>query len=65
MFENKLISGIIFTLGGVIYLFSLFKRRKTEGSGAWELSMIFKGLVGGIAFIAIGIVSLMMHFGIL
>lgn len=64
MFEEyKLITGVLFVLGGLIYLYTLFKRRSPIQGNCWDKSMWFAGMVGGICLILIGIVDILIHFG--
>lgn len=53
---NNIILGgcviIIFTT----YIFFLLKRRGNNLNDLWSVSMLFKGLLGGLVFIMIGII---------
>ncbi len=53
---NNIILGgcviIIFTT----YIFFLLKRRGNNLNDLWSVSMLFKGLLGGLVFIVIGII---------
>ena len=51
---KNLILGILILLLAFIYMFWLI-RHLSVNKDSWGQSMDFKGLVGGIAFIAIGI----------
>ncbi|WP_411032089.1 hypothetical protein [Spongiimicrobium sp. 3-5] len=48
--------GILLTLSGIIYLVTLFLRRSPNEGNLWDKSMLFRGIVGGLALIAIGLV---------
>lgn len=50
----NIIIGFCTVLLSMIYLINLYKRRKNND--LWEVSMKFKGLVGGIGFLVIGII---------
>jgi hypothetical protein len=63
--NNKLLFGLGFLVLSVIYLYFLFQRRSLKKADEWDLAMLFKGLVGGLAFLALGAVLLLMHFGYL
>ena len=63
--ENKLIFGILFVIFGCVFLYFNFNNDDYEKERAWDIAMIFRGLVGGLAFIAIGLVLLLMEFEIL
>lgn len=49
-------------LGGCViiilttYIFFLLKRRGNNLNDLWSVSMLFKGLLGGLVFIMIGII---------
>jgi uncharacterized membrane protein HdeD (DUF308 family) len=62
--ENDLILGVLFLLIGVIYLYSLFKRRSLKEGNSWDKSMFFRGIVGGVCLILIGVVSLLIYLDI-
>jgi len=62
MFESKLIFGIIMIVTGLTYLITSFQRRKWNEGDLWDKSMLFRGLVGGISLILIGIVSILIHY---
>ena len=49
--------GFALLLFSLIYLFLLFKRNNKEikNLNAWDLSMLLKGVVGGILLLIIGI----------
>jgi len=51
----KLFLGILCILIGIIYLLSLFKRRSYKNSDIWDKSMLFRGFLGGLGFILIGV----------
>lgn len=51
----KLFLGILCILIGIIYLLSLFKRRSYKNSDIWDKSMLFRGFIGGLGFILIGV----------
>jgi len=57
MFENnKLIFGICFLMAGLAFLYIVLK------DDLWGGSMFLQGIVGGLAFIIIGIILISMHF---
>ncbi len=59
---NDLINGITFILLGIIFLSSVFKNYFLKEGNTWDKSMFFRGIVGGIAFIAIGITYVLKHY---
>jgi hypothetical protein len=63
--NNKLLFGLGFLVLSIIYIYILFQRRSLKKADEWDLAMLFKGLVGGLAFLALGAVLLLMHFGYL
>jgi hypothetical protein len=64
MTENKLIFGIVMIIIGLILFYFFIIREYGQNKDAWGLAMYFKGLVGSLSFILIGIVSLLIYFGI-
>ncbi len=63
--ENKLVFGIFFVIFGCVFLYFNFSNDDCEKERVWDMAMIFRGLVGGLALIIIGIVLLLMEFEIL
>jgi len=61
--KNKLLFGIIFIILGLVLLVFNFKNKDYDKNRAWDFAMIYKGLVGSLAFIAIGLVLIMIHYG--
>jgi len=59
--EIDLILGVVFLLFGIFYLYFFFKRRSFKEGNAWDKSMFFRGIVGGICIILVGIVSLLIY----
>ncbi|UOB16293.1 hypothetical protein [Abyssalbus ytuae] len=62
--NNKLPFGLLLIVVGTIYLFFLFKRRNFREGNTWDKSMFIRGIIGGIFLIIIGIVAILMYFGI-
>jgi len=52
---NIILGGVI-VVTSFIYLFFLLKRRLNKISDMWSVTMLYKGLAGGIVFIVIGII---------
>ncbi len=63
--NNKLIFGIGFIICGIALLCFNFNSKDYKKDNAWDLALLFKGLVGGIAAIVVGIVILFIYFKIL
>lgn len=60
--ENKLIFGILFILFGCVFLYFNFNNSDYKKDEVWDVAMIFRGLVGGLAFIIIGLIMLLIEF---
>ncbi len=60
--KYKLESGIFFLLVGITALYIVIKENNLKEDNIRRNSMFFKGLVGGVAFIILGIVLLFQHF---
>ena len=60
--NNKLLFGTIFIIGGIILLYYNFKNFDYKKDNAWDYSMLFQGLIGGLALVIIGIILLINHF---
>lgn len=63
--ENKLLFGLVFAIFGFVFLYFNFNNKDYKKDRAWDLAMIFKGLIGGLAFIIIGVILILMYFGVL
>lgn len=60
--NNKLLFGLGFLILSIIYLYFLFQRRSFKKGDEWDIAMLLKGVVGGVAFLLLGIILLLMHF---
>lgn len=60
--NNKLIFGVSFIIFGIVLLYYNFNNKDYNNDRPWDFAMLFKGLIGGLAAIAIGIVLLFRHF---
>ncbi len=65
MTENKLIFGIVMIAIGLVLFYLFVLREYYKNKDACEIAMFFKGLVGSLSCILIGIVSLLIYFGYL
>ncbi len=58
---SNIIIGLTLLISSLIYLVNLLRRRK-DNEDIWSNSMRYKGLVGGITFIIIGIIMVVKGF---
>ncbi|AOR29627.1 hypothetical protein FORMB_26110 [Formosa sp. Hel1_33_131] len=63
--NNKILFGVGCIIFGVVFLYYNFNNNDYKNDRAWDIAMIFKGLVGGLAVILIGIIAILMHFNFL
>ncbi|TDQ28753.1 hypothetical protein DFQ07_1133 [Tenacibaculum caenipelagi] len=52
-----MIYSLLFILIGIVVLFYVFKLSKTDNN-LWDISTSFKGLIGGLGFIIVGLITL-------
>ncbi len=63
--ENKLIFGIIMIITGLILFYFFVLKEYEQKKNSWGMAMFFKGLIGSLSFILIGIISLLIYFQLL
>ena len=62
--NNKILFGVGCIIFGVVFLYYNFNN-DYKNDRAWDIAMIFKGLVGGLTVILIGVIAILMHFNFL